>query len=106
MAFNLPAALEKFADIAEAMGEWIDGLPDREAAYLALEAVEALLRMRHFRVACSNLVLKKKILRHWLMCVERSRTFEEQSPQGHQRRYDRDLRASFLIPISLSTLRS
>ena len=43
MAFNLPAALEKFADIAEAMGECIDGLPDREAAYLALEAVEALI---------------------------------------------------------------
>jgi alcohol dehydrogenase len=43
MAFNLPAALEKFADIAEAMGECIEGLPDREAAYLALEAVEALI---------------------------------------------------------------
>jgi len=27
MAFNLPAALEKFADVAEAMGECVDGLP-------------------------------------------------------------------------------
>jgi len=43
MAFNLPSALEKFADIAEAMGECIDGLPAREAAYLALDAVEALI---------------------------------------------------------------
>jgi alcohol dehydrogenase class IV len=43
MSFNLPSALEKFADIAEAMGENIDGLPAREAAYLALDAVEALI---------------------------------------------------------------
>jgi alcohol dehydrogenase len=43
MAFNLPGALEKFADVAEAMGECIDGLPAREAAYLALDAVEALI---------------------------------------------------------------
>jgi len=43
MAFNLPAALEKFTDVAEAMGENIEGLPVREAAYLALEAVETLI---------------------------------------------------------------
>jgi alcohol dehydrogenase len=43
MGFNLPAALEKFTDIAEAMGECVDGLPVREAAYLALDAVEALI---------------------------------------------------------------
>ena len=43
MGFNLPAALDKFTDIAEAMGECIDGLPAREAAYLALESVEALI---------------------------------------------------------------
>ena len=43
MNFNLPAALDKFADIAEAMGENTDGLPAREAAYLALDAVEALI---------------------------------------------------------------
>ena len=43
MAFNLPAALEKFAIIAETMGEVTDGLPLREAAYLALDAVEALI---------------------------------------------------------------
>jgi alcohol dehydrogenase len=43
MAFNLPAALDKFADVAEAMGEVTDDLPVREAAYLALEAVESLI---------------------------------------------------------------
>jgi len=43
MAFNLPGALEKFADVADAMGECTDGLPLREAAYLAVEAVEALI---------------------------------------------------------------
>ena len=43
MAFNLPGALDKFADIAEAMGEITDDLPVREAAYLALEAVESLI---------------------------------------------------------------
>jgi alcohol dehydrogenase len=43
MAFNLPGALDKFADVAEAMGECIDDLPARESAYLALDAVEALI---------------------------------------------------------------
>ena len=43
MAFNLPGALEKFVDIADVMGEIVDDLPLREAAYLAVEAVEALI---------------------------------------------------------------
>jgi len=43
MEFNLPGALEKFAVIAEAMGEATDDMPLRDAAYLALEAVEALI---------------------------------------------------------------
>ena len=43
MAFNLPGALEKFADVADAMGECTDGLPVREAAYLAVDAVESLI---------------------------------------------------------------
>jgi alcohol dehydrogenase class IV len=43
MRFNLPGALEKFVDIAEVMGEVVDDLPLREAAYLAVEAVEALI---------------------------------------------------------------
>jgi alcohol dehydrogenase class IV len=43
MAFNLPGAQEKFVDIAEIMGEIVDDLPIREAAYLAVEAVESLI---------------------------------------------------------------
>ncbi|MBN1364068.1 MAG: iron-containing alcohol dehydrogenase [Syntrophaceae bacterium] len=43
MAFNLPASPEKFTDVADAMGENVEGFPAREAAYLALEAVEALI---------------------------------------------------------------
>jgi alcohol dehydrogenase len=43
MTFNLPGALEKFVDIAEVMGEIVDDLPLREAAFLAVEAVEALI---------------------------------------------------------------
>jgi alcohol dehydrogenase len=43
MRFNLPGALEKFVDIAEAMGEVVDDMPLREAAYLAVEAVESLI---------------------------------------------------------------
>ncbi len=43
MAFNLPGAQEKFTDVADAMGECTEGLPAREAAYLAVDAVEALI---------------------------------------------------------------
>lgn len=43
MEFNLPAALEKFAVIAAVMGEQTEDLPLRDAAYLAVEAVEALI---------------------------------------------------------------
>ena len=43
MAFNISGAREKFVDIAEAMGEIVDDLPSREAAYLAVEAVESLI---------------------------------------------------------------
>ena len=43
MRFNLPGAIEKFAMIAEVMGEVTDDLSEREAAYLAVEAVEELI---------------------------------------------------------------
>ncbi len=43
MSYNLPGALEKFADIAEAMGEVIEGLSVRDAAELAVEAVDNLI---------------------------------------------------------------
>ena len=43
MDFNLPGALEKFAIVAEMMGEIAEELSVREAAMLAVEAVEALI---------------------------------------------------------------
>jgi alcohol dehydrogenase class IV len=43
MSFNLPGALEKFTIIAEAMGEIVDDMPLREAAYFAVEAVQSLI---------------------------------------------------------------
>ncbi len=43
MNFNLPGALEKFAVIAEVMGESTDGLSLNEAAGLAVGAVEDLI---------------------------------------------------------------
>ena len=44
MTFNLPATLEKFAVMAQAMGEVIDGLSPREAASLTVKAVETLIK--------------------------------------------------------------
>jgi len=44
MAYNIPGALEKFTRVAEALGEETGGLPLREAAWLALEAVSGLIR--------------------------------------------------------------
>ena len=43
MRFNLPGAVEKFAVVAETMGEFVDDLSLREAANLAVEAVEELI---------------------------------------------------------------
>jgi len=43
MEFNIPGAVEKFAIIAEVMGEITDGLADRDAALLAVEAVDTLI---------------------------------------------------------------
>ncbi len=60
MAFNMPSALEKFTDVAEAMGENVEGLPEREAAYLALEAVEALIEDCGIRDTISTFGVKEK----------------------------------------------
>jgi len=43
MEYNLPGALEKFALVAEVMGENTEGLSVRDAAMLAVEAVDALI---------------------------------------------------------------
>jgi len=43
MAYNLPGAVEKFAVLAEVMGEEVEGISTRDAATLALDAVELLI---------------------------------------------------------------
>lgn len=43
MRFNVVAALEKFADIAEVMGEDVESFSVREAAFMAIDAVEDLI---------------------------------------------------------------
>lgn len=43
MEYNLPGALEKFALVAEVMGENTEGLSVRDAAMLAVEAVDVLI---------------------------------------------------------------
>jgi alcohol dehydrogenase len=55
MKFNLPAALEKFATIAAVMGEQIDDLPLREAAYLSVEAVKSLIKDCNISAGLENL---------------------------------------------------
>jgi alcohol dehydrogenase len=42
MRFMLPGAVSKYVDIAVALGEQVEGLSEREAAELAIEAVEQL----------------------------------------------------------------
>jgi alcohol dehydrogenase class IV len=60
MAFNLPSALEKFTDVAEAMGECVEGLPVRESAYLALDAVEALIEDCGIHASLAQFGVKEK----------------------------------------------
>lgn len=43
MVYNIPATHEKFAMVAEAMGEVVEGMTLREAAYQAVEAVDSLI---------------------------------------------------------------
>jgi alcohol dehydrogenase len=41
--FNLMADYERFAEVAKALGEDIEGLPPREAAFLAVKALDDLV---------------------------------------------------------------
>lgn len=60
MAFNLPAALEKFAIIAETMGEVVADRPLREAACLALDAVEALIEDCGIEATLKDFTIEEK----------------------------------------------
>lgn len=61
MEFNLPAALGKFATIAAVMGEQIDDLPLREAAYLSVEAVESLIEDCDIYAGLENLGIPEEV---------------------------------------------
>jgi alcohol dehydrogenase len=61
MEFNLPAALEKFATIGAVMGEQIDDLPLREAAYLSVEAVESLIEDCNISAGLENLGIPEEV---------------------------------------------
>jgi len=63
MKYNIPGNPAKFADIAALMGEDIDGLTDREAAQLAVEAVEDLLTTSTFRFTCVTTASRRTIFR-------------------------------------------
>ena len=60
MRYNLPGAMEKFAVVAEAMGEVIDDLSIREAADMAVDAVEALIVDCDMDIPLEALGIKKE----------------------------------------------
>ena len=61
--FNLIAKLDRFADIAVAMGENIEGLTIREAADLALDAISTLSRDVGIPAGLKELGVKEKDLK-------------------------------------------
>ena len=52
--------MEKFADIAAAMGEIVDNMPLREAAVLAVEAVSALIADCDVQTSLEDLGIKEE----------------------------------------------
>ena len=63
--YNLIANPEKFADIAEFMGENTDGLSTMDAAELAIHAIAVSLLTSAFRSICAIWVSKKPISHTW-----------------------------------------
>lgn len=60
MAFNLPAVLDKFADIAALLGEVTDELSVREGAEMAVEAVYHLIEDCGVNVSLEDLGLREE----------------------------------------------
>lgn len=60
MNYNLPAAQEKFADIAAVMGEVVENIPLREAAGLAVEAVSVLIADCGVQTSLEDLGIKEE----------------------------------------------
>ena len=59
MKYNLPGAIEKFAVIAEVLGENIDGLSLRDAAELAVDAVICLIDDCNITTSLKDVGVKK-----------------------------------------------
>lgn len=62
MEFNMPVCIDKYADIAVAMGEKIDGLNKEEAAKLAVEAVKKLSKDVNIPANLRELKIKEEDL--------------------------------------------
>jgi alcohol dehydrogenase len=62
-AFNLIAKVDRFGDIAEAMGENVDGLSPRDAADKALEAIKKLSKDVGIPASLKELGVKEKDLK-------------------------------------------
>jgi alcohol dehydrogenase class IV len=60
MKFNISGNMEKYADIAEAMGECVDGMSPYEAAKMAVEAVKQLLKIVNISYKLSDYGIAKK----------------------------------------------
>lgn len=62
MEFNMPVCIDKYADIAAAMGEKTDGLGSKEAALLAVEAVRKLSKDVNIPANLRELKIKEEDL--------------------------------------------
>lgn len=62
MEFNMPACVDKYVDIAAAMGEKVDGLSKEEAAKLAVEAVKKLSKDVNIPANLRELKIKEEDL--------------------------------------------
>ncbi len=62
MRFNMIACMERYADIAKAMGENIEGLSARDAAEKAIESVERLCRDIGAKKSLSEIGLQEEYI--------------------------------------------
>lgn len=62
MEFNMPVCIDKYVDIAVAMGEKVDGLKKEDAAKLAVEAVKKLSKDVNIPANLRELKIKEEDL--------------------------------------------
>ncbi len=104
MEYNLPGALEKFAVVAEMMGENTEGLSVRDAAMLAVEAVDTLIEDCDIATGLEELGNPRGgFPRDGAGCHDGGETPGEQPAEGDAGGRDRDLQNS---PVKRQKLRS